>query len=290
MWSLVALSAAGALAVGCAAEAEPIQEPAAPAGVRLYVFDCGLLKRGEPTGYDLTTEQVGGVTDFFNGCYFVVHPRGTLLWDTGIVPDALIAEGTESVGTEIPGNNWAFRSLRGQLAALGYGPEGVTYLAMSHSHGDHVANANSYAASTWLVQEDEWNSMFGPEATGSGGRSRAFNNYSALRESKTIKLDGDHDVFGDGAVVIKSTPGHSPGHQSLFIALSNTGPVLLSGDLYHYAAERTLNKIPRMDVREQTAKSRADIETFLHDTGATLWIQHDLTLSKTLKFAPEYYD
>jgi N-acyl homoserine lactone hydrolase len=101
----------------------------------------------------------------------------------------------------------------------------------------------------------------------------------------------DHDVFGDGTVVIKSSPGHTPGHQSLFLKLANTGNVLLSGDLYHYPEEITYKKVPNFDTdREQTAKSREVIETFVKQNQAQLWIQHDYTSGIKRKIAPAFYD
>jgi glyoxylase-like metal-dependent hydrolase (beta-lactamase superfamily II) len=117
-------------------------------------------------------------------------------------------------------------------------------------------------------------------------------NYSALRESKTVIIKTrDYDVFGDGSVIIKSAPGHSPDHQVLFVKLANTGPVLLSGDLYHYPEERKLKRVPTTEFnRDQTALSRAEIEAFLKQTGAQLWIEHDFTGNAKLKKAPEWYD
>jgi glyoxylase-like metal-dependent hydrolase (beta-lactamase superfamily II) len=101
----------------------------------------------------------------------------------------------------------------------------------------------------------------------------------------------EHDVFGDGTVVIKSTPGHSPGHQVLFVKLAKTGPVLLSGDLYHYPEERKLNRVPTTEFNAaQTVVSREAVEAFLKKTGARLWIQHDFTANAKLKKAPEFYD
>jgi glyoxylase-like metal-dependent hydrolase (beta-lactamase superfamily II) len=98
-------------------------------------------------------------------------------------------------------------------------------------------------------------------------------------------------VFGDGTVVIKFTPGHTPGHQSLFLKLVKTGPVLLSGDLYHYPEEITYKRIPSFDSdKEQTARSRAMIEEFVKKNNAQLWIQHDYTAGIKRKIAPEYYD
>ena len=117
-------------------------------------------------------------------------------------------------------------------------------------------------------------------------------NYSLLKNSKTTIIDKDeYDVFGDGKVIIKSTPGHTPGHQSLFLKLAKTGPVVLSGDLYHYPEERTLNRLPVAEFnKEQTAASRADLELFLKKTGAQLWIQHDFLGNAKLKKAPAFYE
>jgi N-acyl homoserine lactone hydrolase len=117
-------------------------------------------------------------------------------------------------------------------------------------------------------------------------------NFSALKNSKTVMLEkDDYDVFGDGTVVIKATPGHSPGHQVLFLKLPKTGPVLLSGDLYHYPEERKFNRIPTTEFdAKQTAVSRAAVEEFLKRTHAQLWIQHDLIATAKLKKAPAFYD
>jgi glyoxylase-like metal-dependent hydrolase (beta-lactamase superfamily II) len=102
---------------------------------------------------------------------------------------------------------------------------------------------------------------------------------------------GDHDVFGDGTVVIKPSPGHTPGHLVLYVKLAKTGGVVLSGDLYHYPEERTLNRLPVADANEaETKRSREELDAFLTKTGATLWIQHDLVAHNRLRKAPQYYD
>jgi N-acyl homoserine lactone hydrolase len=96
---------------------------------------------------------------------------------------------------------------------------------------------------------------------------------------------------GDGTVIIKAAPGHSPGHQVLFLKLKKTGPVVLSGDLYHYPEERKLGKIPTTEFNaRQTAASRAEVEAFLKKTGAQLWIQHDLIANQKLKKSPAFYE
>ena len=133
------------------------------------------------------------------------------------------------------------KSLRSQLAAIGYGPADITYLAMSHAHGDHSGNANDYAGSTWIVQKAERDFMFSDAAAKTSAKP---DQYSKLKDSKTIVIDGDYDVFGDGAVMLISTPGHTPGHQCLLVRLPKTGPVLLSGDLYHFPGEREFHTFP----------------------------------------------
>jgi N-acyl homoserine lactone hydrolase len=122
-------------------------------------------------------------------------------------------------------------------------------------------------------------------------RQTNFSTYSELRNSKTILLHGDHDVFGDGAVVIKSTPGHTAGHQSLFVRLAKTGSVLLSGDLYHYPEERALGVVPTFEFnKEQSQASRAAMERFMQERGAQLWIQHDIVHYAKLTKSPRYYE
>ena len=271
------------VAVGSALVQTPRSAPRVQS-VRLYVLDCGVLKRGEPTAYGLTRAQVGS-TDFSDPCFLVVHPMGTLLWDVGIIPDDQIKPGGVEVAAA-NGTNVATTTLRSQLAAIGYAPRDITYLAVSHGHADHVANANEYAGATLLIQKAEWNSMFSAEAQ----KLPLFAVYGALESSKTILLEGDRDVFGDGSVVVKSTPGHTPGHQSLFVKLARTGPVILTGDLYHYAAERTMKVVPARDNKEQTLASRAAIDELLRSTGAQLWIQHDILANAKLKHAPQYFD
>lgn len=256
-----------------------------PASPRLYVMDCGMITAMNPQLYDLEADEISGSGDFATPCYLIEHPQGTLVWDLGEIPDA------EFPLDGSPAESGPFISnlpLLPQLAEIGYAPEDITYVAMSHYHTDHSANANSFAGSTWIVQRAERDAMFAEEAPGISERSY----YSQLEDSETILLEGeDYDVFGDGSVVIKFTPGHTPGHQALFVDLANTGPILLAGDLYHYVEERTLDRVPTFDFdREMTRASRRMVEEFLVESGARMWIEHDMALFDTLDKAPAYYD
>ena len=257
--------------------------PPAPKSVRLYVFDCGSLNIPDTTPYQLKKEELA-TSMMSMECFLIAHPKGTLIWDTGAVPDSSFKPG--SPGTlryaTVP------RTLTSQLAEAGYTPADINYLALSHFHWDHVGNANVFASATWLTPKAERDVMFSDPPS---PRTEAAN-FSALKNSKTILITKDeYDVFGDGKVVIKATPGHSPGHQVLFLKLAKTGPVVLSGDLYHYPEERKLQKIPATEFNaEQTKASRAAIETFLKKNHAQLWIQHDYTASGKLKKSPAFYE
>jgi N-acyl homoserine lactone hydrolase len=207
------------------------------------------------------------------------------MWDVGVIPDTAFT-GAGAPVTE--GASTVAKPLLPQLAAVGYTPADITYLALSHYHSDHTANANAFAGSTWLVQRVERDAMFAEKPAGIIQQGT----FSALKTSKTTLLEkNEYDVFGDGTVVIKSAPGHTPGHQVLFLKLKKTGPILVAGDLYHYPEEQTMNRFPSFEFnKEQSAASRAAIDAFLKKNHAQMWIEHDAATNAKLKKAPEFYE
>ena len=259
---------------------------------RLYVLDGGVLA-SDPARYRLTDAEVQSAPLSISA-YLIVHPRGILMWDAGAIADderisraagveqrVLRADGAERVVTLGP-------ALAEQFRASGYAPADVTHLALSHYHWDHTADANTFAHATWLVRPADRDAMFADEAPGAA-RPKT---YAALKNSRSVIVTADeHDVFGDGTVILKYAPGHSEGHQVLFVNLAHTGGVVISGDLYHYPEERTLGRLPTTEIsEEQTAASRLTIEEFLAARRAQLWIQHDLIGHRKLRKAPEYYE
>lgn len=256
----------------------------APKALRLYVFDCGTLNPPDAANYRLKNEEVATIKMSME-CFLIAHPKGNMIWDTGAVP----ASSFKPDGT--PGTlryATALKPFPAQLAEAGYTPTDIKYLVLSHFHWDHVGNANAFAAATWLTPRAERDVMFSDPPS---PRTEP-QNYSALKNSKTVFIAKDeYDVFGDKSVVIKAAPGHSPGHQVLYLKLKQTGPVVLGGDLYHYPEERTRKLIPITEFNaDQTVASRAAIEAFLAKTGAQLWIQHDFNASAKLNKAPLFYE
>jgi len=278
--------------IGCGAGTPVTGSP--PSAVRMYVFDCGALE-GDVSRFHLNASEVA-TARMSVACFLVVHPKGTLMWDVGAVPDGawsptggpvtqrvVLPDGQERTMTVV-------KPLGAQLMASGYAPGRISYLALSHYHWDHTANANDFAGATWLVRPEERDAMF--PASGPGAPLTQPSTYRALRTSRTVLIhDDDYDVFGDGTVVMKKAPGHTPGHQVLYVQLPKTGGVVLSGDLYHYPEERTLNRLPTFEVNpDQTVATRASIDAFLAKTRAKMWIQHDFTGNAQLKKSPAYYD
>ena len=279
-------------AFGGGPAAQPKTSPPAPPTVRLYVFDCGLLNITSEgvQRYHVTPAEVGE-TRMSVPCFLVAHPKGALMWDLGVIPDDNIGAGGQPARADVNATAAAVvsRTLRGQLAQIGYRPADITHVAFSHPHIDHSANANDYAAATWLVTASDRDFMWAENNT---RVNPSF--YTALKNSTSVVIlnKDEHDVFGDGQVVIKAAPGHTPGHQVLVLNLAATGRVMLSGDLYHYPQERTFNRAPpdnEFNV-EQSAASRRRIEEYLKTTKTQLWIEHDYIAHAKLKKAPAYYD
>lgn len=280
--SLAPLLAGLILASGAVSQQKPKPKP--PKSLRLYVFDGGSLNIPDTSPYRLKKEDLA-TTYMSVASFLVVHPKGTLMWDAGAVPDSAFKPGG---GPGTLRYATATKPLGAQLAEIGYAPADINYLGLSHFHWDHVGNANLFAGSTWLVTQAERDIMFSDPPS---PRTEPHN-FSALKNSKSMTLaTNEYDVFGDGTVVIMAAPGHSPGHQVLFLKLAKTGPVMLSGDLYHYPEERKLGLIPTTEFNaDQTVASRAAVEAFLKKTGAQLWIQHDFNGNAKLKKAPSFYE
>jgi glyoxylase-like metal-dependent hydrolase (beta-lactamase superfamily II) len=290
LYALIALMLSSGVLL--AAQTPTRTKASPPSDLRLYLFDCGMLTMSTEgvTRYHVTPSEVRE-TRMPVPCFLVAHPKGTLMWDVGVIPDATV-EKAGAAGARYDVNSTAAalvkRTLRSQLSEIGYSPADITYVAVSHAHKDHTANLNQFASSTWLVPPSEREFMWTP-----GNERVEPTFYAQLENSKSIAIDKEeYDVFGDGRVIVKAAPGHTPGHQVLVLQLTSTGRVMLAGDLYHYPPERTLRRAPpdnEFNV-QQSAASRAMIEDYLKRTNTTIWIEHDFATIEKLKKSPAYHD
>jgi len=255
-----------------------------PTELKLYVFDCGEILVRDKSMFNPVLTKGEHIT-FADTCYLIKHPKGTLFWDTGLSDSLLgLSEGVDAGDGAF--NFKVFKTLKSQLEEIDVDPLSVDYIAFSHLHLDHTANSAYFLNATWLIQENEYELAFSPDA-----EKFFFNpqDYSVLQGNETIKLNGHHDVFGDKSVVIISTPGHTPGHQALYINLPETGPIILSGDLYHFQKNREEYGFPVFNTKKETVHSFALIDDLLDKLNAKLWIQHDKPFVDSLNLSPAFY-
>src|SRR5437660_1197170 len=261
---LIGLSIAGALAGPAAAQTAD----------RLYVMDCGHNAAKDQARWSPGV-NVGKPIELSDACYLIKHGAQWLLWDTGY-PDTVADKPVDGP----TGHATRAKKLAAQLAEVGVKPADVTFVAVSHTHGDHVGNVDMFPTSMLLIQKPEVDWAFAE------GKQPPF------KKDRPIKLlSGDFDVFGDGSVVILSTPGHTPGHQSLLVKLPKTGALVLSGDAAHFKDNYDNRRVPAInDNADKTLASMQKIAEVLDKEHAQFWINHDKAQRATLKLAPNFYE
>ena len=257
------------------------------AGPKLYVFDCGRIRLVSVEAFNLK-ETDTDVRELSAPCYVVDHAKGQLLWDAGLPSEVAAAEGwvvrPDGLATTLD------ETLASQMQrmSLGFDMDTLEYVAFSHIHWDHVGASNDVTSGTWLVQQGDYDA-----AHAEGNMSVPAVQPELLvgiKERPTQVLSGDHDVFGDGTVQLIAADGHTPGHQVLFVDLAETGPVVLSGDLYHFQFSRVNRVVPLFNVdAERTLQSMDKVEALVTMMGADFWLQHDASLFESQQKAPGFY-
>ena len=266
---------------GCGEQELPSAAPNSE--LRLYVFDCGHIRFQDIEAFSISNDETD-VRELIVPCYIIEHPKGRLLWDGGLPSATADLEGWQGEEMQLRLDT----TLAEQMAGIGLDMASFDFMAFSHMHFDHVGVANEVRGAILLIQKAEYDVAFADPLTLPGADPVL---YAGLKDVPQIKLEGDHDVFGDGRVRLISTPGHTPGHQALFVDLANTGPVILSGDLYHFAISREQRRVPTFNSdAEATLLSMDRIDELLADTGAKLWIEHELEFFRQLNKAPAYHD
>jgi N-acyl homoserine lactone hydrolase len=249
---------------------------------RMYAIDCGENHTNDLSRWTPGV-NVGKPHVFGNHCYLIKHAKGLLLWDSGN-PDRLAA--LPNGLTNPAGTITAFmkKPLAESLKEIGVAPGDIKHFAMSHGHGDHSGNASLFAGATLYIQRAEYAAVFGAEPQKYGFIPA---NFEKLRSSPAMILNGDYDVFGDGAVVIEPAPGHTPGHQVLVVRLPKTGPVLLTGDMVHLQYSWNYRVVPsfNFDV-QQSMQSIDEMKAFAAKAGAQVWVNHDKEQHARIPKAP----
>jgi len=249
-----------------------------PGVEKLYILNCGEGVAGDISRWSPGVNE-GKSMDFVDNCYLIKHAQGWFLWDTGI-PDAVAAMPNGLPPADPKAVYWHRpKTLVAQLDQIGVKPSDIKAMAVSHTHPDHIGNVEMFPDAMLYVQKAEYD---WPGA----------NNEPRFKPSHPVtKLEGDRDVFGDGSLTILSTPGHTPGHQSLLVKLPNTGAVILTGDAVHFKSNWDNRGVPSNNFsKELTLASMQKLSYTLAKEKAQLWINHDKAQRDSLKLAPAFYD
>jgi glyoxylase-like metal-dependent hydrolase (beta-lactamase superfamily II) len=260
-------------------------------GPKLYVFTSGSLG-----GFPKAALQIGGQgnIDWAPVSFYVIkHPKGNVMFDTGnndktiTDPDGWWGPLAKGFGLKMTKDD----AIPVQLAKIGLKPDDIKYVAVGHLHLDHGGNVGQFKNSTLIAQDDEFKAAWWPDV----GYSLYYipGDFADTKNMKTIRLNGDLDLFDDGSVRLIRAPGHTPGSQFMVVKLPKTGPVILTSDCVYLTESLEKNLIPPIPGTwspEGMYKAYEKIRLIRDVDNAKLFIGHDPELFKAAKKAPEFYD
>jgi N-acyl homoserine lactone hydrolase len=252
-------AALAGLIIAASASAQPQPE------VSLTRFDCGKTTTlADVSRFSDVSAFKGLNVQLTFSCYLIKHGNDYLVWDTG--NPAAASGNTAPTAPK--------QSLVEQLAQLNLKPEQITFVAVSHYHGDHIGQVASFPQATLLIGKGDWDALTEPKPN--PGVNPANFVHWISGGGKVEAVSGDKDVFGDGSVIMLNTPGHTPGHHSLLVKLKDKGNVLLTGDLAHFRENYDSNGVPTFNTnRADTLASLDRFKQLAANLKATVIIQHD---------------
>ena len=265
MKKLSALAAAWIALTGMQAPAP--KSPPVP--MQLWRLDCGdfVMKRFGAWFSD-TFQYPEGARKLVGSCYLIRHGDKYLLWDTGM-SDALI-------GKPIDNDQQTMSlkvSLLDQLKRIGVSPAQISHVGISHFHGDHTGQAKHFPNATLVIGQGDWTALKGTDERLKDTRADLAHWLGGT--GKAVPVAGDADLFRDGRVVMLAMPGHTPGHSALLVRLAS-GPVLLSGDQYHFTEAVKNRGVPAFNTdRADTLASHDRFDRIAANLGAKVVIQHE---------------
>ena len=275
-----------------AATAEPKLPDPSTAGFaeRLYRLDCGHSLANDESVWT-PGANVGKRIEFSSTCWLIKRGNEWVLWDTG-VPQATLNDpkGWSTLPKLIVYH--LDKTITGQLGQIGLKTGDITYAALSHTHGDHIGNVGLFPNSTVLMQRAEYDWIHSPNGTNDNVNQLMALARELLGTPKHLRLlDGDTDLFGDGSVTLFSTPGHTPGSQSLLVHLKNSGFIILSGDVVHLEENFERDIVPTLNTdKAASVVSMERVKRMIATYNAKLFINHDKAQADTLKLLPAFYD
>lgn len=238
--------------------------------VELTRLDCGRLRANDFDLFSDTRAYVGQAREITDSCYLIRHGESLMIWDTGL-PVALLGAPLDDVQTF---SATLDHTLAEQLAVLDLTPGDIDYVGISHYHFDHIGQLDLFTNATLVIGQGDWDAVSATQVA-PGIDPAPFAAWIA-GERPVQSSATDIDVFGDGTVVVLTTPGHTPGHTSLLVQLRQRRPVLLSGDAAHVAENFDEDRVPSFNVdRADTLASLDRLHRLAENLHATVIIQHE---------------
>jgi len=243
--------------------------------MRLYALTCGWLS----ADLHLFLTGASGTVRVPVPSYVIEHPRGLVVFDSGLHAETRV-DAEKRLGFLAKLFHVEFgagETVGERLRALGHDPGRVTHLVASHLHFDHVGGNAEIPNARLVVQRREWEAGRTPELMQKNGYDPR--DYDLGHEVELV--DGEHDLFGDGTIVCVPTYGHTPGHQSLRVALEGGQVVLTADACYFHRTLEEMNLPPIVHDRDQMIESLKRLAGF-RSRGARLFFGHDPELWATL--------
>lgn len=243
---------------------------ASAAQVELWRLDCGQIEVRNLGVFSDTYHYSGETRTLTDSCYLVRHDKDYMLWDAGL-PTALI--GTKADASAVFAPTLA-EDIPTQLGRINVQPEQIGRLGISHNHFDHIGQAANFRGATLMIGAADL-AQFKADPLPFAVDPNLIKPWLA-GTSKVDPISGDRDVFGDGTVVILSTPGHTPGETSLLVRLAKMGPVPLSGDVVHFEEQFANRGVPTFNFdRADSLASMERLTGIAKSLNAILVVQHD---------------
>ena len=248
--------------------------------MKLYAMTCGRL-----TGNLADLMQGGeGRVELPIPAYLIVHPKGTVVFDTGMHPDCQ----TDPAGRagERIAQLFQFDYRKGdevsaRIERLGHDPGKIDILINSHLHFDHEGGNALVPNATVMIQRREWEAGMDPDIA----QARGFNRRDFDLGHTVKKIEGEHDVFGDGRIVCLPTHGHTPGHQSLKVRLEK-GEVVLAADACYFCRTLKERRLPPRAHDHGEMMRSLDKLAALERAGARMFFGHDAEFWKSVPQGP----